>query len=121
MDALEYAEKTVNAALSDARSTYDQLHERAYKFVTLAMGAAGAVCIYALGKLGTNGYLLQVLPLGSLAAWWFCVAAVLLLKGASTNEMTVGTSSASIRERIAEHSKGLDEETASERALALTR
>lgn len=105
MESIDFVEKTVDASLKEARASYDAMHERAYKFATLTMGASGAVSIYALGKIGAEGYLWQVIPMALLAAWWFAAASVLLLKGAATKEMWAGTTSAKIRERVEKHSK----------------
>ncbi len=49
METIDFAEKAVDASLKEARASYDAMHERAYKFATLTMGASGAVSIYALG------------------------------------------------------------------------
>lgn len=121
METIDFAEKAVEDSLKEARASYDAMHERAYKFATLTMGAAGAVSIYALGKIGSPGYLWQVIPMAFLAAWWFVAASVLLLKGAATKEMSAGTTSAKIRERVAKHSKTADGEPDLEQGLNLTR
>src|SRR6218665_2934753 len=98
METIDFAEKAVEDSLKEARASYDAMHERAYKFATLTMGASGAVSIYALGKIGSPDYLWQAIPMAFLAAWWFAVASVLLLKGAATKEMSSGTTSEKIRE-----------------------
>ncbi len=122
METIDFAEKAVEDSLKEARASYDAMHERAYKFATLTMGAAGAVSIYALGKIGSPDYLWQVVPMAFLAAWWFAVASVLLLKGAATNEMSAGTTSAKIRERAAKHAERPDgEEPDLEAGLNMTR
>lgn len=121
MEPIEYTEKIVEAALKEVRASYDALHERSYKFATLSLGAAGAVSIYALGKIGTPDSLWQVLPMAFLAVWWFGVASILLLKGAATNEMSAGTTSKSIRERIEKHAKVSTGESDLAHGLHLTR
>lgn len=120
MEAIDFVEKTVGDALKEARTTYDSLHERSYKFVTLVTGAAGAMAVYALGKIGSEKYLLQVLPLISWAIFLFWIAGVVLIKGAATQEMKVGTTSASLLARIQKH-LSLVGETTFERALNDTR
>ena len=121
METIDFAEKVVDASLKEARAAYDAMHDRAYKFATLTMGASGAVSIYALGKIGADGYLWHVIPMALLAAWWFVAASVLLLKGAASNEMAAGTTSAKIRERVTKHSKKGDSEPDLEQGLNLTR
>ena len=121
METIDFAEKAVDASLRDARASYDAMHERAYKFATLTMGASGAVSIYALGKIGADGYLWHVIPMALLATWWFVAASALLLKGAATNEMSAGTTSAKIRERVTKHSKKEEGEPDLEQGLNLTR
>lgn len=121
METIDFAEKTVDASLKEARASYDAMHERAYKFATLTMGASGAVSIYALGKIGADGYLWQIIPMALMAAWWFVAASVLLLKGAATNEMSAGTTSAKIRERVTKHSEKEVGEADLEQGLNLTR
>lgn len=49
METIDFAEKTVEASLKEARDSYDAIHERACKFATWTMGASGAVSIYAIG------------------------------------------------------------------------
>lgn len=121
METIDFAEKAVDNSLKEARASYDAMHERAYKFATLTMGASGAVSIYALGKIGAAGYLWQVIPMALLAAWWFVAASALLLKGAATKEMSAGTTSARIRERVAKHSKKEDGEPDLKQGLNFTR
>lgn len=108
MDAIDYVEATVAAALTEAKGAYDTMHERAYKFVTLVMGAAGAMAVYGLGKIGTADYLLQLVPLGVWAFYLFWVASRLLLKGAATQQMTSGTTCASLHERLMRHAKNAE-------------
>lgn len=121
METIDFAEKIVDASLKEARASYDAMHERAYKFATLTMSASGAVSIYALGKIGADGYLWQTIPMALMAFWWFVAASVLLLKGATTNEMSAGTTSAKIRERVMKHSEKVGGEVDLEQGLNLTR
>ena len=121
METIDFAEKTVEASLNEARASYDAMYERAYKFATLTMGASGAVSVYALGKIGADGYLWQTIPMALMAAWWFLAASVLLLKGAATNEMLAGTTSAKIRERVTKHSNKEGGEADLGQGLSLTR
>lgn len=121
METIDFAEKAVEASLKEARASYDAMHERSYKFATLTMGASGAVSIYALGRIGADGYLWHVIPMAFLATWWFVAASGLLLKGAGTKEMSAGTTSAYIRDRVAKHSKKMDGEPDLEQGLNLTR
>ncbi len=121
METIDFAEKTVDDSLREARASYDAMHERAYKFATLTMGASGAVSIYALGKIGADGYLWQVVPMTLMAAWWFVAASLLLLRGAATNEMSAGTTSAKIRERVTKHSVTEGGKADLDRGLNLTR
>lgn len=120
MEPIDYVEKTVEEALKEARTTYDALHERSYKFVILVTGAAGAMAVYALGKIGTERYLLQVLPLTFWALFLFRIAGVVLMKGAATREMRVGTTGGSLLARIRKH-LSLVGETAYDKALTDTR
>lgn len=121
MDAINYVEATVAAALTEARTTYDTLHDRSYKFVTLVMGAASAMAVYGLGKVGTDGYLLQLIPLGFWSLYLFWVASKLLIDGAATQQMNVGTTSAKLIERIHQHEKDKSGEQAQHEAVISTR
>jgi hypothetical protein len=121
MDAIDFAEQVAGAALTEARGTYDLLHDRAYRFITLALGGAGGAGVYALGKIGASGALIQVLPLCAVSLWWFSIALYLLLKASTSQEMKAGTTSAAIRSRIRQHTPSLEWEGANEQALALTR
>lgn len=121
METIDFAETAVDASLKEARASYDAMHERAYKFATLTMGASGAVSIYALGKIGADGYLWHVIPMALLAAWWFVAASALLLKGAATKEMSAGTTSGKIRERVTKHSRKEHGDPDLEQGLNLTR
>lgn len=121
MDAIEYVEAAVAPVLKEAQAAYDALHERSYKFVTLVMGAGSAMAVYGLGKVGTAGYLLQLIPLGLWALFLFWVASRLLIKGAATQEMTSGTTGAKLRERIGQHSQGKEGDDVLPNAVILTR
>lgn len=108
MQAVDFAEKVAYDTRDEARRSYDAMHERVYKFVTLLTGAAGGVSVYALGKLGSPGAGLQFAPLGALALWWFFIAGVVLLKGAASRTLPLGSSSTGIRERLLHHQKAPD-------------
>lgn len=90
MDILEYTESVSKATLEVARKSYDDLHERVYKLATVLAGGGGAVGAYALGKIGSPGTALQTAPLSVLAMYWFGAVFFLLLKGATSNQVSPG-------------------------------
>lgn len=107
MDALEYAEKIAGESLDQARDAYDLQYERVYKFATLVASGAGAAGVYAVGRIGTPAAYTLVWPLAALSCWWFVVVGALLLRGAASNKLMIGTGSAAIRARLAKHSAAL--------------
>lgn len=100
MEPIELAEKVACETLKEVRSAYDALHDRAYKFVTLIVGAAGALAAYALGRIGGDTWIWQALPLGVLSFWLFAVAGALLVRGTSTKSMMAGATAASVRKTL---------------------
>jgi hypothetical protein len=118
MDALEFAEKVSGEALESAQSAYDDMQERVYKFASVLAGGAGGVGAYAIGKLGPQTPVSQVVPLIVLSVYWFSIVAVLLIRGARSTHLMAGTSSAAVRERVAKHKK---EGASDEDALWFTR
>lgn len=103
MDSIEYAEKTAEGTLAQARAAYESMHERSYKFATLVAGGAGGVAVYALGKINVQGAATQLVLLGVLSCWWFFIAGVVLLRGSRSNPLTLGTLGSAVRRRIQAH------------------
>jgi hypothetical protein len=118
MNNLEFAEKASSEALDDARKAYDALHERIYKFATFLAGGAGGVGVYALGKIGAANAASQFFPLAALSLYWFILVGAVLVKGASSRQLTAGTTSKAIRERLNRYSSSGSND---ENALWLTR
>jgi hypothetical protein len=107
MDAIDYAEKIASDTLSEARSTYDALHERVHKFVTLALGGAGGLGAYAINIAAPNR-LPPALALGAVACWLLLVSGLLLLRGAASSELRAGSTSQALRTRLEQHSSAMD-------------
>lgn len=97
MEPIDYTEKIAGETLKELREAYEALHERALKFVTLMGGAAGALATYAIGRIGTDYWIWQTLPLGSLAIWLFFVSGLLLIWGMTTKNMLAGPSAKAVR------------------------
>lgn len=95
-DILDYAEAQSEKTLIVARKSYDDLHERVYKLATVLTGGAGAIGVYALGKVG-SGDALQWVPLATLSAWWFVTAGVLVIRGATSSAVSPGNGPDNIR------------------------
>lgn len=121
MIALEYVEQVTAGTLSEAKATYDALHERVHKLVTLIVGGAGGVGVYALGKIGVTGAMVQVLPLSALACWWLLIAGMLLLRGATSLELKAGSTSASLTHAFNRHWPTVEGEGLESQALNLAR
>lgn len=121
MDTVEYVEQVVIATLAEARSTYDALHERVHKLVTLIAGGAGGTGVYVLGKVGAGDAWLQVWPLAALCCWWLGIAGVLLMRGATSLPLTAGSSAATLTESFNRHFSGQEGADAEAKALQLTR
>jgi len=100
MNPIDYTEKLSGETLKELRTAYDALHERAYKFVLLVAGSAGALSTYATGRIGSAHWSWQALPLGCLALWLFGVSGYLLLCGASTKGMLAGPTAKHVRDRL---------------------
>lgn len=100
MKPIDYTEKLSGETLKELRAAYDALHERAYKFVLLVAGSAGALSTYAIGRIGSAHWSWQSLPLGCLALWLFGVSGYLLLCGASTKGMLAGPTAKHVRDRL---------------------
>jgi hypothetical protein len=125
VDALEYAEKITDETLDQVRDAYDAQYERVYKFATLVASGAGAAGVYAVGKIGTPGPATVLWALAALSCWWFLILGAVLLAGARSEQLLVGTASAAIRGRIAKHTAALNLTTpgtdVTDTALWLTR
>lgn len=114
MDALDYAEKTASETLARAQAAYDALHTRIYAFATVLATGAGGAGVYALGRLDEPS---QLVPLGTLSCWWFLIVGAVLLKGAASRAITLGTSGDAIRRRLLQHQQS--PQTAGDVAAAL--
>lgn len=101
MDILEYTEAVAAKSLDVARAAYDDLHERAYKLATVLVAGGGAVGAYALGKVGTDASLLTWAPLAALSLSWFGSAAVLVVGGATSRELSPGNGPNNLRDYFA--------------------
>ena len=121
MDITEFAESCAESALDEAKATYDGFHERVHKLVALLVAGAGGAGVYALGKMGPQSALMQVIPLGALSCWWLLIAGLLLLHGASSLEMTPGSTSAAVAEHFNRHFRALESDQAEAQALLKTR
>lgn len=121
MHVIDYVEQVTAGTLNEAKSTYDALHERVHKLVTLIVGGAGGVGVYALGKVGAIGAIIQVLPLSALACWWLLIAGVLLLRGATSLELKAGSTSSSLTQTFNRRWSTVEGENLESQALDLVR
>lgn len=121
MDILEYSESISAATLNEARQTYDVLHERSHKLAALVAGGAGAAGVYALGKVGVEGGQIQLWAVGALSLWWFAIAGVVLRRGATSLELTPGSTTETLARTFNRHFASLEPEDAETKALTLTR
>lgn len=90
MEALDYVEQRTTRTLEVLRKSYDDLHERAYKFATVLVAGGGAAGGYALGKFSPQAEPMAWAPLAALALSWFGVAAYLILKGTTSASLSPG-------------------------------
>ena len=120
---LEYVESQSEKSLNVARKSYDDLHERVYKLAIMLTGGAGAIGAYALGKMGVAGATIQWVPLAILSVWWFAVAGLLVVRGATSREVSPGNGPDNIRNyyaaRLAEQPEGEEDQRGA--ALLITR
>lgn len=121
MNSIEYAEKTAEGTLEQARAAYELMHDRSYKFSTLVAGGAGGVAVYALGKFNVQDATVQLVLLGVLSCWWFFIAGIVLLRGSRSNLLTVGTTGNAIRQRIQAHASAQVGKADQDAALWYTR
>lgn len=90
MDHLDYVEQRTARTLEVLRKSYDDLHERAYKFATVLVAGGGAAGAYALGKFSPVVAPITWAPLAALALSWFGVAAYLMWCGTTSRELSPG-------------------------------
>ena len=90
MDKHSYIEDRAADTLKVLRQSYDDLHERAYKFATVLVAGGGAVGAYAIGKVGVGVPVIAWAPLAALALSWFAIAAQLVWTGATSRELSPG-------------------------------
>lgn len=119
MDILDYTEGLAAKSLEVARKAYDDLHERAYKLATVLVGGGGAIGAYALGRFGAAAQPLEWAPIAALALSWFSIAGLLVIRGATSKDLSPGNGPMNVRSyydaRLAEHSADPD------KALSITR
>lgn len=97
MDAVQYAEERSAKTIAVLRSSYDDLHERAYKLATALVAGGGAASIYVLGKMSTHPALpVSWAPIAALALSWFITAAVLIWNGATSRALSPGNGPATL-------------------------
>lgn len=83
MEPIDYIERETTRTLGLLMAEYAASHERVYKLLTLLIGGAGALGSYALTRLSAPP--LQWAPLLALTAWWFGVAAYLMVRGVQSH------------------------------------
>lgn len=93
---LDYVERRSSKTLEVVRKTYDDLHERAYKFATVLVAGAGSVGAYAIGKLASDAPSISWAPLAAMSLSWFCVAGNLVWRGMIARPMSPGNGSANL-------------------------
>lgn len=100
MEIIDYLEVRVAEQVGILRTSYDDLHERAYKLATLLLAGGGAAGAFALAELSkAPGNLFNWAPLAGLALSWFGTAAVLMWYGATAREIPSGANVQSLRDR----------------------
>lgn len=125
MDILEYTEGVAAKTLEVARSAYDDLHERGYKLATVLVAGGGAIGAYALGRLGAHVRAVEWAPLAALALSWFGIAALLVVRAATSKELSPGNGPDNLRDyykaRLAESPSDANEALTKTRNAELDR
>lgn len=83
MELIEFAEKRGEEAAKFSLATLDVGRARAHNLLNLLLGGAGAVVMLALSQGATRPWLVVVA--GTLAVWWFGLAAWLAVRGLRTS------------------------------------
>jgi hypothetical protein len=92
MEPLDYFERESGRTFASLTATYAASNEHIHRAVTLLTGGGGAASAYVLSKLGVTEALAiwQWLPIAALAAWWFVLAALLMIFGIGSTELSSG-------------------------------
>jgi hypothetical protein len=99
--ALEFKEQTAMATLEQAQAAYDLACDRVFKLLPVLVAGASAIGIFGLGALQTRPTLAVSLILAAL--WISSVAALAVLRGAKSNQVTAGSNAAAIEARFQQH------------------
>ena len=103
MDELTFIEQQGQRNAAFSLENWELMNKRTHALLTLLLGGAAGTGAYALGQLGKPGGQWVLWALGTVALWWFVLAAWVAVRALRTQEVRAPAGDG---QRLLEHLRG---------------